>query len=251
MKILVIVGSLRKLNTYNIAKMIEERHKQISDCEYEYIVLKDMDLKLCTGCHACMTVGERFCPLKDDRDMIINKIEEADGVILACPTFSMNVSWVMKNFMDRLSFIMHRPRFFRQRFMLLVVSGSIRGGKDAMRSLKFASFAGQVVNRLIVLNSPGMNENKRNRQNSKVIKEAEKFAVNMNKKLSLKSPFSYLIWFSAIKTVTAVYKDNSTADYEYYRDKKYFIDVRLNKVQKITIKVLSSLFLFLAEKGFV
>lgn len=251
MKILVIIGSLRKRNTYDLAKMIEERHKQISECEYEYIVLKDMDLRLCTGCHACMTAGEQFCPLKDDRDMIINKIEEADGVILACPTFSMNVSWVMKNFMDRLAFIMHRPKFFRQKFMLLVVSGSVSGGKDAMRSLKFASFAGQVVNKLIVLNSPGMNENKKHRQNNLVLKETEKFAVNMNKKRTLKTPFTYLIWFSALKTVTALYKESSIADYDYYKDKNYFIDIRLNIAQKITIKVLNRLFLFLAEKGLV
>ena len=45
-----------------------------------------------------------FCPLKDDdHDLIIDKIESADAVILASPNHSMNVNWRMKNFIDRFS----------------------------------------------------------------------------------------------------------------------------------------------------
>lgn len=69
-----------------------------SNCEYEYVFLKDLNLKLCTGCHICITKGEDFCPLKDDRDVIINKIEDSDGVILASPTFSMNVTCYQTGF---------------------------------------------------------------------------------------------------------------------------------------------------------
>jgi multimeric flavodoxin WrbA len=251
MKILVLIGSLRKHNTHEIAKMIEKRHKQLSDCEYEYIFLKDMDLKLCTGCHACMTAGEQYCPLKDDRDMIIGKMEEADGIIIASPTFSMNVPWVMKNFMDRLSYIMHRPRLFNQKIMLMVLSGSIRGGKDAMRALSFAAFAGKVVNKLIVLNSPDMNENKRNKQDKIVMREAEKFAASMNKKYTHKPPFSYLIWFSAFKALSKESKDSNRADHAYYKDKNYFIDIRLSKPQDVAVKIFTGLFTVLIKKGFV
>ena len=97
MKILVIVGSLRKANTYNTLKKIEAFHKQISDCEYEYIFLKDIHFGLCKGCFICISKGEEHCPLRDDRDRIVQKIESSDGVILASPNYASNVSWLLFN----------------------------------------------------------------------------------------------------------------------------------------------------------
>ena len=37
MKVLLIMGSLRKKNTYETIKKIENYHKQYSNCEYEYL----------------------------------------------------------------------------------------------------------------------------------------------------------------------------------------------------------------------
>lgn len=46
MKILAIIGSLRKKNTYNVINKIEEYHKAYTkECEYEYLFLKDTDFK--------------------------------------------------------------------------------------------------------------------------------------------------------------------------------------------------------------
>lgn len=111
MKTLAIISSFRKRNTYQVVKDIEAIHNSYYECEYEYLFLKDIDLKTCKGCHACLTRGEQYCPLKDDRDMLIEKIESADAVILASPNHTMNVNWLMKNYIDRLSYLMHRPRF--------------------------------------------------------------------------------------------------------------------------------------------
>ena len=108
MKILAIISSPRRKNTYNAIKTIEEIHKQNCDCEYEYVFLHKVNLKPCIGCHLCLTKGEEFCPLKDDKDSIINKIESADGVILASPNHTMNVNWRMKNYIDRYSYLMHQ-----------------------------------------------------------------------------------------------------------------------------------------------
>lgn len=50
MKILVLIGSPRKANTYNTVRKIEQFHKQVLDCEYEYIFLKKTNLDICKGC---------------------------------------------------------------------------------------------------------------------------------------------------------------------------------------------------------
>ena len=96
MKILAIISSPRRKNTYNTIRTIEELHKQRYDCEYEYLFLSQVDLQNCVGCHLCLTKGEEFCPLKDDMVMIRSKIESADGVILASPNHTMNVNWRMR-----------------------------------------------------------------------------------------------------------------------------------------------------------
>ena len=75
MKILAILSSPRKKNTYRAVQAIETLHKQTCDCDYEYLFLHKTDLKGCVGCHLCLTRGEEFCPLKDDRDLILQKIE--------------------------------------------------------------------------------------------------------------------------------------------------------------------------------
>lgn len=76
-KILVIMGSLRKANTYRTVQKIEQLHKKIADCEYEYVFLKDINLGLCKGCFSCISKGEEHCPLKDDREWIVQKIESS------------------------------------------------------------------------------------------------------------------------------------------------------------------------------
>ena len=251
MNILVIIGSLRKKNTLETVKKIENYHKRYSDCKYEYLFLKDLNLKLCTGCHLCLTKGEIFCPLKDDRDLIIEKIEQSDGVILASPTFSMNITWLMKNFFDRLSFIMHRPKFFKQNFMLLTVSGSVMGGSNAIKALSFGVFGGKIISKLKVLHSPGMNEDKKNKQEALIRKGAQVFSKKMRREITHSPSFGFIMWFCAFKSMATVYKNECIADYNYYQDKKYFIDIKLNFFQNLLIAMFTRFFILLTKKGFI
>lgn len=128
MKVLAIMGSPRSRgNTYKITKMVEERMKELGDVEFEYVFLKEINLKTCLGCRACMERGEEFCPLKDDRALIEEKIMNSDGVIFASPTYVGNVSGLMKNFIDRLAYVCHRPRFFKNAMAITTSGGGGAG----------------------------------------------------------------------------------------------------------------------------
>jgi multimeric flavodoxin WrbA len=251
MKILAIISSPRKKTTYKAIKTIESIHKENCDCEYEYLFLHKVDLKGCIGCHLCLTKGEEFCPLKDDRDTIINKIESADGVILASPNHTMNVNWRMKNFIDRYSYLMHRPRYFNQRFMILITSGSYRGIKEATKALALIASGGKVISKIGVTNSPGMNNKKRKKQTKKLQKEAIKFINNMNKQFVYKPSFGELIWFSIFKALSKEAEKESPADFEYYSEKKYFVKLDLSNGQRFTLKMFEVLFGFLNRIGMV
>jgi Multimeric flavodoxin WrbA len=251
MKILAVIGSPRKGNTYQTVKKIEQIHMRLAECEYEYLFLKDLDLGRCAGCFVCISQGEEHCPFKDDRDLIIQKIESADGVILACPNYVSNVPWLTKNFIDRFAFIMHRPKYFNRKFMIVITSGSYMGVKDAMRALSLMASGGEIVSRLGVFNSPGMNDNKKKIQEAKIKKSAVKFAKQLNRKPGSRPPFSFLIWFSAFKASSAVNKESFPADYAYYANKDYFVDNRLDIFQKTVITVFTRFFGFLFNRGLI
>lgn len=134
MKVLAIIGSPRKTgNTYKVTRKVEERMKQLGDVEFEYVFLKDLNLKSCLGCMVCLDKGEDKCPLKDDRAMLDEKMHSADGVIFASPTYVFNVSGLMKNFFDRFAYACHRPRFFKSA-LVLSTSGNGVGARMMMKS---------------------------------------------------------------------------------------------------------------------
>ena len=251
MKVLVIISSFRKRNTYHTVQEIEQVHKSVCPCEYEYLFLSKVNLKTCVGCHLCLTKGEQYCPLKDDRDDIIAKIESSDAVILASPNHTKNVNWVMKNFIDRLSYLMHRPRFFSQRFMILITSGSYMGVKEAINALSPAASGGKVISRLGVMNSPGMNESKKQREEKKVRAEAKKFAVAMQRNHEFSASFVNMLWFAAFKATTSTNPDDFPADFEYYQDKQFFVETPLNTYQKTSIGLFTNLFTFMLKMGFM
>jgi multimeric flavodoxin WrbA len=251
MKTLVIISSLRKQNTYNTVKQIERIHQDLYPCEYEYLFLNEVNLKTCTGCHLCIVKGEQYCPLKDDRDTIIDKIESADAVILASPNHTLNVNWLMKNYIDRLSYLMHRPKFFNKRFMILITSGSYMGVKEALHALSPIVSGGRIISRFGIMNSPGMNDSKRRKEERKISAEAKKFALNMRKSHKISASLMNMLWFSAFKASSIVYADHFPADLKYYENKNFFTDLRLNFYQKTVIHLFTNIFVFLLKKGIV
>ncbi len=123
MKILVIIGSPRKGETYAAVEQLKERLNQQGDVEFDDLWLRDAKLGPCRGCHACIRFGEAKCPLKDDRAAIVARMETADGIIFATPVYSLQVSYLMKTLIDELSYLWHRPRFFGKFAMGLASGG--------------------------------------------------------------------------------------------------------------------------------
>ena len=109
MKILAICGSPHRGNTYSALNSIKEDYP---DIDYKIIMLNEIDLKPCLGCYACIRLGEEKCPLKDDRDMIIQEMHDADGVLFASPVYVNFISALMKTYIERTAFLSHRPSFF-------------------------------------------------------------------------------------------------------------------------------------------
>jgi multimeric flavodoxin WrbA len=117
MKILICIGSYRKRgNTARITEMVAEQLQKLAaygdePLEVEKLFLAHEDIKGCRGCRVCFDKGETRCPLEDDLSEVKAKMLAADGLIIASPVYVNDVNGAIKNWIDRLAYICHRPEF--------------------------------------------------------------------------------------------------------------------------------------------
>ena len=135
-RVTAFVGSARKKYTYDAVRQFLDDLKALGDVECEIVTLSDYRIETCRGCQLCFEKGEEFCPLKDDRDVLFEKVRVSDGVVLASPNYSFQVSAIMKIFLDRFGFAFHRPRYFGKTSTSIVAQG-IYGGNKLVRYLDF------------------------------------------------------------------------------------------------------------------
>ena len=98
-KIVAIYGSPRRQgNTATLLKKAIEGARD-SGAEVEEIVLRDLKISPCLEIYGCMQAGE--CAIKDDFQIVRDKILASQGLILASPVFFYTVSSHTKILMDR------------------------------------------------------------------------------------------------------------------------------------------------------
>lgn len=68
--------------------------------QVEKIFLKDKDINYCTGCGACYE-KEANCSQTDDMGEILEKMIEADVIVLATPVYFYTMNAQMKTMIDR------------------------------------------------------------------------------------------------------------------------------------------------------
>ncbi len=241
MKILAIMGSPRGRGSGSkIVKMVEERMKARGDVEFEYLFLKEADLKPCIGCFNCVAKGEDKCPLKDSRADIEKKMLEADGIILSSPGYVQNVSWLMKNFMDRFAYTNHRLRFFRQKVLLVANSGGA-GLDETLAAMRIALGGARVVHELGVGTPPWPQTIGAVAKKEKAINAAAEKFYRACLDTSLSSPtFNEYMRFLIQQRVGVECKEWLPADFEFYNGKAYFYETRLNPAMAAAARTLVS-----------
>jgi multimeric flavodoxin WrbA len=237
MKILVIMGSPRKGNTYRATKKIEEFMQSLGSVEFEYIMLKDAGLSQCSGCLACFGKGEDHCPNKDSAHIIEQKMHASDGVIFATPVYGMSVSALMKTFIDRFSYIFHRPRFFDKKALLLSTAGAL-GNKEVLDYLKLvAGIWGFEISSRAGIVTPVPISPKEDEENNRKLKQAALEFYNSFTKKRRSPGYRDILIFHAQRASFGELEQISPADYEYWKEKgwldpntKYYIDLPVNPV---------------------
>ena len=114
--ILLISGSNRK----GYSEMILEKvYNNIE--KSEIIKLRDYNLKYCIGCLWCNS--NKGCILKDDFELLVDKILKADLVVFAIPNFFGGMSGFFKNFIDRFHY-MYKKEIIDNKKIVFIYTGA-------------------------------------------------------------------------------------------------------------------------------
>jgi len=236
MKIVALCGSPRKGNTYSVLNVIKESFPEI---DYKILMLKDLNFEMCKGCYTCVLRGEEKCPIKDDRDLIVEEITDADAVIFASPAHSHMVSAIMKNFFDRFGFLAHRPRFF-DKYAMSLTTGSGYGAEFAIQYMdKMAGIFGfNIVPSLDLNVRPGKVKEEDKQFNTEKTIEATRILLSrIEKGKRTKPTLNFLVPFQIFKLISKIDSKTFSADYEYYKDKKdFFYDTKINPLKTMIAK---------------
>jgi multimeric flavodoxin WrbA len=222
-KIVIINASMRKKNTFNLLKEIE--HILKNKYKIEFINLSDANIKSCFGCEMCLKTSD--CHLKDDFDIIEEKLKNADGIIFGTPVYLRNISSTLKNFIDRTSKWYHRPILFGIPVMS-VITTAYSGFPQSDAYLKDVYLQWGANYSMSI---------KKTAMKNKAVEESnlKKFIRLIEDDSSRYSPtIKQLIEFKTQKVLAYKILEK---DFEYWRDinwleKDYFYECRINPLKK-------------------
>jgi len=224
MKYLIINGSAHKGNTWALAMVVKNciNHYDKNTSFKELHLLKE-EIPFCIGCSLCFRKGKEFCPHKNKIQPIIDAIDEADGIIVVSTTYGMRETALLKNLMDHLNYMMHRPYFFKKKALIITTAGGVGAGPTA-KSISDELY-GFGFNKCYLLPVASFSWNAYipgNSINKKCAKIAKKFANDVMSEKPNAVRYTLMIPFNLFRGMSLAYvkgTEYETEDGSYYTGK--------------------------------
>ncbi|SPF37168.1 conserved hypothetical protein [Syntrophobacter sp. SbD1] len=147
MKVVAFNGSARKDG--NTAILINYALSEIRNegIETELVQLAGQKIHGCRACYKCMENKDKQCAQKDDiANECIQKMIEADGIILGSPTYFGDVSPEMKALIDRSGFVARMNDFlFKRKVGAAIVAVRRAGGIHVFDSINHLFLGAQMI----------------------------------------------------------------------------------------------------------
>ncbi len=234
MKIVLVNGSVKKGTTYEVLQLIEKTLSELGDYEFEYIHMSDTDLDYCKSCFQCFIKGENKCFQYDKSYVFKKQLLEAEGIIFSSPVYAMNISGAMKNFIDSITYLFHRPEFQTKKGMAVstTMGSSAKSSAQYLKSV-LKAFGVNECSTLAVTQF-GQSIETSEKLQKQIIKAATKFHNMLNK--PAKSPsLKDVLWFNMWKASTQITKER---DYEHWQSQgwynsSYYFDIKINPIKKL------------------
>lgn len=135
-KVLIISASPRRNGNSDILCDQFLKGAQEAGNEVEKVFLRDKNIKYCTGCYTC-EITKGVCAYKDDMPEVLQKIIDADILVLSTPVYFYCMNAQLKTVIDR---TVARYTEIRDKDAYLIVTA----GEDGMKAVEgtITSFRG-------------------------------------------------------------------------------------------------------------
>jgi multimeric flavodoxin WrbA len=140
MKILGLVASPRRLGNCEI--IVSEMLRSLpDDFEKEMLRLPALAISDCKACYACLP-SDKGCIIKDDLDFFLERIKQADCIIIASPCYFLGVHTSIKKICDRFISILNNASQFAGKKCVTVITYGIPGWEGYAREalMSFSRF---------------------------------------------------------------------------------------------------------------
>jgi multimeric flavodoxin WrbA len=147
MKVVAFNGSARRDGNTAILVNTVFRELKKAGIKTELVQLSGKKIRGCTACGKCFVNQDKRCAVKGDiLNEYIEKMLDADGIILASPTYFTDVSTEMKALIDRAGFVAKANQdMFRRKVGAAVVAARRGGAIHAFDTLNHFFFISQMV----------------------------------------------------------------------------------------------------------
>ena len=147
MKVVAINGSARKNGNTAILvnRVFQEFQKE--GIETELVQLSGKKIRGCIACNKCFDNKDQRCSVTNDvLNSCVEKMIEADGMILASPTYFANISTELKALIDRSGMTsIANGGMFRRKVGEAVVAVRRGGSIHAFNAINHFFFIGQMI----------------------------------------------------------------------------------------------------------
>ncbi|GAA0122836.1 flavodoxin family protein [uncultured Clostridium sp.] len=134
MKVIAINGSPRKNGNTSQALEVMADELEQQGIEVEIIQIGQLNIHGCIGCGYCRTSEENHCVFKNDIvNEVAKKMREAEGFILASPTYYAGIAGTMKAFLDRVFYT--SSNYFKYKVATSISVVRRAGGVDVVHQL--------------------------------------------------------------------------------------------------------------------
>lgn len=247
MRGVVIHGGPRKKNTWNVVNLVKNELEKYGEFEFVDIELKKENIPHCNGCFLCIYKGEDKCPHNEKINNIVKAIEDSDFIIVTSPVYSMQITGLLKTFIDHMSYNFHRPKFFTKKALVITTTAGAGHEASAKYIKDILYYWGFNYVQTIPIAYRGLELNNKNIEKIKSI--SEKFSKDIiSKKIykpKVKSVFMYNLWRRYGETPFI----EGDADYKYWKNSGlskfvYHPDIKIGVLRrligKFTYKIIGS-----------